>query len=68
MLKTFAVGLFAISMFAGTAHAKMHMHKMAACADGQVKASCTCSSMMMKQSEVCKAGQWCHTMMGKCTQ
>ncbi len=67
MLKTFAVGLLAVSMFAGAAHAKM-MAKMPACADGQVKASCTCSSTMSKQSEVCKAGQWCHTMMGKCGQ
>jgi hypothetical protein len=67
MLKTFAVGVLAISMFAGTAHARM-AHKMGACAEGQVKASCKCTSSMSKQSEVCKAGQWCHTMMGKCMQ
>jgi hypothetical protein len=69
IMKKFAVVLFAISMSAGVANAKvMHPHKYyPVCADGMVKASCVCKSAAASHM-LCKAGQWCHTFEGVCHQ
>jgi hypothetical protein len=79
MIRKFAIVVLALSMSAASAsamapmkgHHMMHRHMMAMCADGQVKAPCTCASKgaaMMSKHQVCKVGQWCHTMNGACTQ
>lgn len=70
-MKIFAAVLLAVSVSAGAAQAMtMHhpMHKpMAACAEGMVKASCVCKGAFGAQA-MCKAGQWCHSFLGTCTQ
>jgi len=70
-MKIFATVLLAVCMSAGAAQAKMmhhHMHmRMAACAEGMVKASCVCKAASGAHA-MCKAGQWCHSFAGMCTQ
>jgi hypothetical protein len=50
-------------------HHSMHMrmHHMGACAEGMVKASCVCKAASGTHA-MCKAGQWCHSFAGMCTQ
>src|SRR5208282_1045488 len=76
-MKIFAAVLLAVCMSAGAAQAKVmhhhmhihhHMHmRMAACAEGAVKASCVCKAASGAHA-MCKAGQWCHSFAGMCTQ
>ncbi len=76
-MKIFAAVLLAVCMSAGAAQAKvmhrhMHMHhhmhmRMAACAEGAVEASCVCKAASGAHA-MCKAGQWCHSFAGMCTQ
>jgi hypothetical protein len=81
MIRKLAIVVLALSVSAATANAMAptksdymrHLHMMAMCADGQVTAPCACASNtaglpMSKQHQMCKAGQWCHTMTGACTQ
>ena len=68
-MKKLAVVLFAVSLSAGAAHAKMmaHPHKhLPACGDGMVKASCVCKTASSKKGQLCKVGMWCHTFQGVC--
>jgi hypothetical protein len=79
-MKIFAAVLLAVCMSAGAAQAKMMMHhpmmhhpmmhhhmRMAACAEGMVKASCLCKAATGAHA-MCKGGQWCHSFAGMCTQ
>jgi hypothetical protein len=78
-MKMFAAVLLAVCMSAGAAqamkhHPMMHHHHMhhhhmhmAACAEGAVKASCVCKAASGAHA-MCKAGQWCHSFAGMCTQ
>jgi hypothetical protein len=83
MIRKFAIVVLALSMSAASANAMApmkshhmmhrHLHMMAMCADGhQVTAPCACASnapgMTMSKHQMCKVGQWCHTMTGACTQ
>ena len=68
-MKTFAIVLFAITVSAGAANAMpMNPHKhFPLCTDGMVKASCVCKAASGSH-QLCKAGQWCHTIQGVCRQ
>ena len=69
MLKTFATVVFTVSLFAGAAQAKgaAHHKHWPACAEGAVKATCTCRMGMTNHYQLCHAGHWCHTFIGACT-
>jgi len=68
MMKTFAVVLLALAMSVGFAQAKMHKHKIPACAEGQqAAATCACGPAMGGHWLLCKKGQWCHSFMHACT-
>jgi hypothetical protein len=65
MLKICGATLLAIVLSVGLAQAKVVPHKrLGACADGQAKAACVCGAK--GHSQVCKAGQWCHSYEGAC--
>jgi hypothetical protein len=79
MVRKFAIVVLALSVSAASANAMApvkgqhrHLHMMATCADGQVTAPCACASnaagATMSKHQMCKVGQWCHTMTGACTQ
>ena len=79
MIQKFAMVVLALSMSASAnAMAPMknnhmrHLHMTAMCADGQVTAPCACASnaagTTMSKHQMCKVGQWCHTMTGACTR
>jgi hypothetical protein len=66
-MKIFAAVLIAVCVSAGAAEAKAK-HMLAACADGAAaKATCLCKSSSGTKA-ICKAGQWCHTFAGMCSQ
>ena len=74
-MKIFAAVLLAVCMSAGAAQAKvmhrlgMHHHRhmrMAACAEGAVKAGCVCKAASGAQA-MRKAGHCCHELRGMCT-
>jgi len=71
MLRKFAMAVAVIALCAGTAQARVGVtnpHKyLHRCADGQVKAACTCHAGTTKQYQVCRPGQWCHTFFGVCS-
>lgn len=50
-------------------HHMMGRHMMAMCAEGQTKMNCMCGSKgaINAKPQMCKAGQWCHTLNGACT-
>jgi hypothetical protein len=68
MLKICGATLLAIVLSVGVAQARMavaHPHRhLGACADGMTKAACVCGAK--GHSQVCKAGQWCHSFEGAC--
>ena len=77
MIRKFAIVVLALSVSAVSANAMApvknlhrHLHMMATCADGQVTAPCACASAgpTMAKHQMCKVGQWCHTVTGACTQ
>ena len=80
MIRKFAIVVLALSMSAASAnamapmksHHMKHLHMMAMCADGQVTAPCACASnaagLPMSKHQMCRVGQWCHTVTGACTQ
>jgi hypothetical protein len=79
MIRKLAIVVLALSVSAVSANSMApvkgqhrHLHMMATCADGQVTAPCACASNAagptMSKHQMCKVGQWCHTMTGACTQ
>jgi hypothetical protein len=82
MIRKFAIVVLALSVSAVSANAMApvknqhrNLHMMATCANGQVTAPCACASNAvgtagptMSKHQMCKVGQWCHTMTGACTQ
>jgi hypothetical protein len=78
MIRKVAFVVLALSMSAASVNAMApvkghrHLHMMATCTEGQVTAPCACASNTagptMAKHQTCKAGQWCHTMTGACTQ
>ena len=75
MLKKFAAMLFAISIFVGSAHARMlgsssltHAH-FPTCSEGLVKAICVCRAADgSARQQLCRSGLYCHPFEGVCRQ
>ena len=64
MVKTIFASLLAIGLLTGAASAKA---PPADCKDGWVKATCSCHAWV-GVGEVCKRGQACNTVLGKCSK
>jgi hypothetical protein len=72
MLKKFTVVVLAISMSAGSTHARTWSHSLSyahfpTCSEGRVKAMCVCRARdASRRQQLCRSGRYCHTFNGVC--